>query len=148
MPTVTLYPNSTSEVRTDLCNPLPRLLQTPSGLAILELQGTINVPESIDTANDEQTASDTVHPVGRLSFPDYSKDDPPDNKAWMKRVYLHVGRYQRMTGEVRKLNNPLALIRRRDTAGTTESTNAKELEIAEIVFYKIVFSSRPEPVSG
>lgn len=66
----------------------------------------------------------------------------------MKRVHLYVGRHQRLTGEVKKLPSPLALIRRKNlTEDVSDPASAtEELEIAEIVYYKLLFSSRPEPV--
>lgn len=145
MPSVTVYPPSPDRDRNELQldNPLPQLLQTPSGLAILELQGTINMPSSSDASSKDQSSTTTDTLVGRIVFPDYHADDPPDSKAWMKKVYLYVGRHQRLTGEVKKLNSPMAIIRKRATVG---SIDKEELEIAEIVDYKILFSSRPEPV--
>lgn len=72
----------------------------------------------------------------------------------MKRVYLYVGRYQRMTGEVKELGNPIAVIQRRRGAGmdvdvghAAEGVAEDELEIVEIVRYKLLFKSRPEPVN-
>lgn len=141
-------------------NPLPNLLQTPSGLALLELQGTINLPEHDDEdaitsteGNGVTTAQET--PIGRLIFPDY---DPKDsgNTAWMTRVFLYVGKHQRLTGQVKKLPNAIAVIRKR-TDGSLPQKNGEEmegvegehtdeLEIVEIVKYKILFSTRPEPV--
>lgn len=145
MPSVTVHPPSPDRDRDQLQldNPLPHLLQTPSGLAILELQGTINMPNSSELSSNEQGSTTTSTLVGRIVFPDYHTDDPPDSKAWMKKVYLYVGRHQRLTGEVKKLNSPVAIIRKRATVGNTDK---EELEIAEIVDYKILFSSRPEPV--
>ena len=80
----------------------------------------------------------------------------------MKRVYLYIGQHQRLQGEVKKLAKPLAVIRRRcrpDDAprgGEVDSDRGKvlgrkeeekdELEIVEIVRWKLVFSNRPEPV--
>lgn len=62
-------------------------------------------------------------------------------------MHLYVGRHQRLTGEVKKLAKPLAVIRRRDMAGASTGTEAsEELEIVDVVYYKILFSSRPEPV--
>lgn len=130
-------------------NPLPQLLQTPSGLALLELQGTINVPssENADDADPENSTDLKANavsyetPIGKLMFPDYSPQDPDDTK-WMKRAYLYVGRYQRMTGEVKKLPRPIAVLQKR--AGTSEE---EELEIVEIVRYKVFFKNRPEPVN-
>lgn len=115
-------------------NPLPQLLETPTGLAILEIQGTINLPSP-----DPSTHST---PIGRLVFPDYSEDSSSNGTAWMKRVHLYVGQHQRLTGEVKKLSNPVAVIRKRED----HQTDIEELEIMEIVYWKVVFSSRPEPV--
>ncbi len=64
----------------------------------------------------------------------------------MKRVHLYVGQHQRLTGEVKKLPNPVAIIRKRD--GGEASAAGDELEIAEIVYFKVIFSSRPEPVGA
>jgi chromosome transmission fidelity protein 8 len=138
-------------------NPLPTLLQTPSGLALLELQGTINLPEhdgegtvTFPQSNGATTAQAT--PIGRLIFPEYDAKDP-GSTAWMKRVYLYVGKHQRLTGEVKKLPNAIAVIRKRadgpqssgDEMEGVEGGQA-ELEIVEVVKYKILFSTRPEPV--
>ena len=124
-------------------NPLPQVLQTPAGLAILELQGTIHTPE---TPSDEGANVISSTTVGHLVFPDYVKGDP-ESRAWMKKVHLYVGPHQRLTGEVKKLANPMAVLRRK--IGTSSAVVGEdELEIAEIIYYKILFSSRPEPVSG
>ena len=124
-------------------NPLPNLLHTPSGLAIVEIQGTIHAPDVDESADPSQNI------VGKLVFPFYDASLPPEDTAWMKRVYLYVGKHQRMTGEVKKLAKPLAVIRRRDISNGAENPSAGddgELEIAEIVYYKILFAHRPEPV--
>ncbi|PVH79502.1 hypothetical protein DL98DRAFT_218666 [Cadophora sp. DSE1049] len=137
-------------------NPLPQLLQTPSGLALLEMQGTINLPshddeDSISTESQSGVASQET-PIGRLIFPDY---DSADNSktGWMKRVYLYVGKHQRLTGEVKKLPKALAVIRRRNIEGEERmdvdgdgDERTEQLEVVEIVKYKIIFSIRPEPV--
>lgn len=71
----------------------------------------------------------------------------------MKTVHLYIGRHQRLTGEVKKLTKPLAVIRRRDMSTETrredqggDAAHGEELEIVELVYYKLLFSSRPEPV--
>jgi chromosome transmission fidelity protein 8 len=181
MPSVPLYPQPALGLRdqSSTSNPLPELLQTPSGLAILELQGTINVPAPTEEdlsrgGNDDDmveegsgTAAATFETeIGKLMFPDYSPLNPDDTK-WMKRVYLYAGQYQRMTGEVKKLAKPLAVIRRRQKPSGTldgdqllgekqgaagqgqgqgQGQDGDELEIVEIIKYKILFPSRPEPV--
>ncbi|KAF4552016.1 Hypothetical protein D9617_11g008630 [Elsinoe fawcettii] len=211
MPTIPLHPPSPS--RKTSTNPLPPLLQTPSGLAILELQGTIHLPTSTfssspeekqakrprlspsesnpatDPDNDDKGATQPRQgtQVGRLVFPLYdpTKLVEEQGEKWMKRVYFYVGNHQRMTGEVRKLGKPVAVVRRREggsgklgsgeghggggtgageggegmvvdsegwaagqSMGEEGTGDKEELEIVEIVKYKIVFTSRPEPVSG
>jgi chromosome transmission fidelity protein 8 len=65
----------------------------------------------------------------------------------MKKVFLYVGKHQRMTGEVKKLPRAVAVIRRRDIGkGQEEEDEDAELEIVELVKYKILFATRPEPV--
>ncbi|PYH80913.1 hypothetical protein BO82DRAFT_375305 [Aspergillus uvarum CBS 121591] len=152
MPSITLHPRA-SRSPSRVSNPFPQLLQTPSGLALLELQGTINIPshdESSHSAEFPDGASVFETPIGKLMFPDYSPQNPADDAAWMKRVYLYVGRYQRITGEVKKLPKPLALVQRRPTpaAGSARGGgDSDELEVVEVVRYKIYFKNRPEPVN-
>jgi chromosome transmission fidelity protein 8 len=155
MPTIKLHPRpSVSAEKATVTapsipanNPLPTLLQTPSGLAILELQGTINVPSSPNDDEDIVSPSMKIDPaaifetpIGKLMFPAYSALNPDDTK-WMKQAYLYIGRYQRMTGEVKKLPRPIAVLQKHPSGG-------EELEIVDIVRYKIFFKSRPEPVNN
>ena len=133
MPTIPLHLTPKAPI-VPPTNPLPQLLQTPTGLAILEIQGTINLPSPEPSTH--------TSPVGRLVFPDYSEDLPSNSTAWMKRVHLYVGQHQRLTGEVKKVPNPIAVIRKRGD----HQTDSEELEIVEVVYWKVVFSSRPEPV--
>jgi chromosome transmission fidelity protein 8 len=149
MPTITLHPPPTasSTPTTTATNPLPPLLHTPSGLALLEIQGTVHFPPPTSTFT-------TSTPVGKLVFPSYNPllNGEEDTK-WMKRVYLYVGENQRMVGEVKKLGKPLAVIRRNGGEGQegdmeVDSAEGEELEIVEVVRHKIVFSGRPEPVGG
>ncbi|KAL1305141.1 hypothetical protein AAFC00_002066 [Neodothiora populina] len=142
-------------------NPLPTLLHTPSGLAILEVQGTFNLPSPPSSSSSPSlSSSDPIKQatkateVGRLVFPLYDYCNPTNNDdgKWMKRVYLYIGKHQRMTGEVKKLGKPLAVIRKREgtqnkvTQNTGEEEGTEELEIVEIVRCKILFANRPEPV--
>ena len=121
---------------------LPQLLQTPSGLAILEIQGTVNAPAASPTDSSA---------VGKLVFPQYDATKSTEDTSWQKRVYLYVGKHQRLTGEVKKLATPLAVIRRRQASNDVEDASIGEheqLEIAEIVYYKLLFAHRPEPVGS
>lgn len=65
-----------------------------------------------------------------------------------------------MTGECKKLANPIAVLRKKISedgeedvdmggmAGEGEGVKEEELEIVEVVRYKVVFSARPEPITG
>ncbi|KAJ5489692.1 hypothetical protein N7539_004582 [Penicillium diatomitis] len=154
MPSIPLHPRSARGTQSGAAdpahNPLPQLLQTPSGLALLELQGTINVPtpetESDDDIHGSFAQPATYEtPIGKLMFPDYSVHNPDDTQ-WMKRVYLYIGRYQRMTGEVKKLPRPIAVLRKR-CDNEIKTAGSEELEVVEIVRYKVFFKNRPEPVN-
>lgn len=127
-------------------NPLPGLLQTPSGLAILEIQGSINTPPLHSEDSPSASPACAATPIGRVVFPHYSSADP--SQGWMKTVHLYIGRHQRLAGEVKKLANPLAVIRRRDMTEEArgDDEQGEELEIVDLVYYKLLFSSRPEPV--
>jgi len=140
-------------------NPFPHLLQTPSGLALLEIQGTLHThPPKLNSNESDVDSMETF--VGRLVFPFYGPDaSDAENHSWMKRVYLYVGKHQRLTGEVQKLPKAIAVIRKRettaskvmelegkDTLAEREESLREELEILEIIKYKILFAARPEPV--
>lgn len=144
---------TTTGAAADNSNPLPPLLQTPAGLALLELQGTINLPggDDDDEGNHRDGGAPPIH-IGRVDFPDWRPDSvtfDAASSAWMRRAYLYVGPHQRLTGEVRKLPRALAVVSRRRGRGRSaaeEGSGEEELEVLDVVKYKIVFSSRPEPV--
>ncbi|KAI1496257.1 putative sister chromatid cohesion protein Ctf8 [Biscogniauxia marginata] len=149
---VQLHPRPT-RTETTASNPLPKLIQTPSGLAVLELQGTINLPQ-IDESGSEVNINELN--IGHITFPDYHPEtQDPSSPAWMKRVHLYVGQHQRLTGEVKKLPRALAIVRKKsslgddvDMTGSGSETTKEDLEIIEIVKYKLMFAHRPEPVGS
>ena len=143
-----LYPGASSTIAiaslpNPATNPLPTLLQTPTGLAILEIQGTLNLPYP--------SSGQTSLPAGSLVFPHYDPTDVTGSKIWMKTVHLYVGKHQLLTGEVKKLPKAVAVMRKRE-AVMAEADGGRagedELDIVEIVEWKVVFSSRPEPVGN
>ena len=140
MPAILLRPPS-ADRESRAKTTLPQILRTPSGLAILELQGTVN-------ASGAAQSSSLAAPIGKLVFPQYDASNTADDTSWHKRVYLYVGKHQRLTGEVKKLAKPIAVIQRRETSSTARSDEPEELEIAEIVHYKLLFAHRPEPVGS
>ena len=92
-------------------------------------------------------------PIGKVMFPDYIKGAESNTTKWMKRVYLYIGRYQRMAGEVKQLTNPIAIIQKRQSSGDemmdveAREADGDGLEVVDIVRYKLLFKSRPEPVN-
>ena len=142
MPSIAVHPPATSRSSAGANSPLPQLLQTPSGLAIVEIQGTVNAPS---TPQHDRSYVSPV-PIGSLVFPYYNSETAADDTSWHKRVYLYIGKHQRLTGEVKKLSNPIALLRRRVSAG--HENERDEMEVAEIVYYKLLFAHRPEPVGA
>jgi len=141
MPAITLHPPPKSR-SSPSDNALPQLLHTPSGLAIVEIQGTVK-----STLPDTRSLSTDATPIGKLVFPHYDASSSADDTTWRKRVYLYVGKHQRLTGEVKKLSKPIAVVRRRETL-SSDDFHPEELEIAEIVYYRLLFTHRPEPVGG
>ncbi|KAK4152029.1 chromosome transmission fidelity protein [Chaetomidium leptoderma] len=168
--TTPLHPRPQKLATTATPNPLPTLLQTPSGLALLELQGTINLPPntstSISSSPEAAAAAAAAIPIGRIHFEDYHSETEKagggegNGDDWMKRVWMYVGEHQRLQGEVKKLPRAVAVLRKRAVAGAAAAGDAEmedkeereegegELEVVEIVRYKVVFSSRPEPVGS
>lgn len=134
---------------------LPSLLQTPSGLAIIEIQGTIHAPFPSPTDTAEVSSQVTQTAIGRIEFPLYDASMPDDTK-WMKKVYLYVGEHQRLVGEIKKLSKPLGIVRKRAIGESEwekgnrkykgEDVEAESLEITEVVRWKVLFQGRPEPV--
>ncbi|KAK5660955.1 hypothetical protein OQA88_12330 [Cercophora sp. LCS_1] len=140
----TLHPRALHSTPTPKILGLPPTIQTPAGLALLELQGTFNLPAN--SGSDPGSVS-----IGHLIFPDYDPDGDPNDTKWMKKVFLFVGEYQRLQGEVKKLGMPVGVVRRRGgdrNGGGPGDGNGEELEVVEIVRWKIVFGGRPEPVGG
>ncbi len=70
----------------------------------------------------------------------------------MKRAWMFIGEHQRLQGDVRKLPKAVGVLRRRGGGGSgdggEEDEGEGELEVVGIVRYKVVFSSRPEPVGA
>ncbi|KAL5594022.1 hypothetical protein BROUX41_001074 [Berkeleyomyces rouxiae] len=142
---IKIYPPDKN--RSSTRNPLPTTIQTPSGLAIIELQGTIaHTDELAVKLEDDQ---DAIHflDIGRIVFPNYNPDFQEEGStAWMNKVFMFVGAHQRLAGEVKKLPQPVAIVKKRQAEN--DASQAEDiLDVVEVVKYKIVFPHRPEPVT-
>lgn len=144
MPATAIYASPAPEPNSSV-NALPQLLHTPLGTALLEIQGTLNMTgnNAVDENTSDHDRDDA--PVGRLEFPLLTNDMPTNEPGpWMKKVYFYVGKNQRLVGEVKKLPTALAVLRRRDRANAEPSGAVDELEIVDVVQWKLYFGSRPE----
>jgi chromosome transmission fidelity protein 8 len=102
---------------------------------MVEIQGSVLSEEGrFDAA--------TALNLGRLVFP---AAENSESSEWDgKRVFLFIGKHQRMAGEVKKLSKPVAVIRR-----PIDPTAPQDVvEVAEIVYYKMLFQHRPEPMGA
>lgn len=169
MPAVQFSYPSLSAASQIASNPLPSLLHTPFGVCLIEIQGTIHFPVSLDSSaspDSVSASSSSATQVGRLEFPLYNATSDIDEHGngkegpWMKKVYLYIGKHQRLVGEVKKLQKALVALVRKDKQqsadvdmsdntddGSHNAGKEKEaLDVLDIVRYKIIFSGRPEPV--
>lgn len=156
MPAIVLNSEFDTEPSKAAVNPLPKLLQTPAGLALIEIQGTIHAPlqDSTSSSTLDNTTSVSMQ-VGRLEFPLYDGQDAKEG-PWMKKAYLYIGKHQRLSGEVKKLPKAfLVLTKRQGNLAVSKNHSAvsseqgqEHLDIMAVVKYKILFASRPEPVAS
>ena len=65
----------------------------------------------------------------------YTAEHASEATAWGGEGAKELG----LTGEVKKLPQAIALLRKTDA-------DSQALEVAEIIRYKVLFASRPEPV--
>lgn len=106
-------------------------VSTPLGLAILEIQGELNypqtVPDDLEMAGNFCKVDDIYDAVkfGKMTF-----DEKDPNK-----VTLLIGKSQRLMGAVELLREPLGVLRVSDG-----------LEMIDIIYKKLIFRQRPLPV--
>ncbi|KAK9459303.1 Ctf8-domain-containing protein [Lipomyces oligophaga] len=127
---------STERSQTDL---LSQVIQTPSGLALMEIQGLLHIaPLKSDDLEEEAE-------IGRLTF--------EGQVPW-----LWIGNHQRLEGKLVDLKQPVGVMRRQDdphdlhlhNRNSDDSGNGygNHVEFVEVIRRKIVFSTRPEPLVG
>lgn len=135
------------------------LITTPYGLALLEIQGELNLPHTkpdiplnqllpLDQEKMKNfiTVDDIYDAVkfGHLQFDE--KDD--------LRVTLFIGKSQRLIGNVAKLDVPLGVLKvplkqeARNGHGDVDMDEEEEQEIqmVDIVRAKMIFKQRPLPI--
>jgi hypothetical protein len=153
---------------------VPGAVRTTSGVFLVEIQGTIQVgkqplissdleltiKDDDDDDDEEGVAEADAGPVGaaerQLGYFDFSTADANSE------VTLVIGKHQRLRGKIAKVSPPMALIElekgvdepqpstssqsQRYQPGHDESAEL-DIPVLEIITHKIVFDSRPEPVT-
>lgn len=126
------------------------LIFTSHGLAVLEIQGELNLPldyptgkpqtpEDFEYLNNFITVDDIYHAVkfGNLVF------DPNDDK----KVTLFIGKSQRLLGSIVKLQTPLAVMKVPINRDENDMDDDKDvIKIVDIVKAKLIFKQRPLPI--
>lgn len=161
-----------------LTTPLPQLLQTPSGLALIEIQGTIIIGKhkltssggfELENAGNDAEGDDSMDVDGEddtISMAHLGEFDFSDIENGGTEVVLKLGKFQRLRGKVVKLKAPLAVLRvdppsllaqggqvpssqslEEERQQIANDRNAgMEVPIVDIIYHKVLFSSRPEPI--
>ncbi|KAG5366902.1 hypothetical protein CJU89_1351 [Yarrowia sp. B02] len=98
---------------------VPEMIQTPSGMAIVEIQG-----EVVSKAHLEEGS----RRVGTIEF------------AGKSAIMIIDGK-QRMRGSIKKLDKPLGLLK-------MDPERRHQVDLIEIVTHKVSFTDIPEPVGA
>lgn len=127
---------------------LPQTIQTPSGLALLDIQGTIRIGNKALTGKgglglDSQSGNSeddngALEHVGEFDFSGVL--------AGGSEVLMRVGKSQLMRGKLEKLKKPVAILRIESDDQITTEDEVKQIDVVEIVYYKLAFATMPEHV--
>ena len=169
MPTATIdctpiCPNNTIEAEEGL---LPRgndslsTVMTPHGLAVLEIQGELNLPDHrpVGTTQTPQTNDspyitvDDIYDAVKFGHLEFDKKDE-------SKVTLFIGKSQRLIGNIVKLDTPLGLLKiplsgangmnleddQNDKDKDDASESTEKVQMIDIVKAKMIFKHRPLPI--
>lgn len=132
---------------------LPNILKTPSGLVLIEIQGSIHIgnrtlssavglglqnENEYDINIQPSSTSDETDLIGKFDFSDLEKGG--------NSVTLVVDQHQRLRGKLEKLKKPLAILRIDEQNGEGTAKSPVMIPVVDIVSQKLIFSSRPEPI--
>lgn len=121
-----------------------RIITTPFGLALLDIQGELIIPDHINEEPDSIPGGTGAHitideiyhavRVGKLYI----------NESNHREATLLVGKSQKLIGTVDDLKPPLAVMRipNRDQ----EAQASEPVKIMDVLRKKVVFKNRPLPV--
>ena len=146
MPTIPLHPPpTTAPAATPTDNPPLLLPLQNNALALLELQATLHLPPCTSSTSPPIPIGHLCPATGTAA----AAGVPAVDGA---RVDLCTAT-QRMTGVVRALRRPVAVVQARgggdgDTDGDGGDADELALQVVRVVRFKVVFAGRPEPVGA
>ena len=117
-----------------------QVITTPFGLSLLEIQGDLNLPESVpppDTPNKEYLSQfvkiDEVYDAVKCGSLEFSETDKSD-------VTLYIANSQRLLGKIVPLQPPLGILK------VPLGGNEPHMDMVDIITHKMVFNQRPLPI--
>lgn len=122
----------------------PSLVETPMGLAMIEIQGELNMPnekpQGLSLEEDKLFKKYNLPPFLSNEEPiDVVKIGRVEIEEDFNKVTLFISTTQRLVGKIVKLDPPLALLK------LAKSDN-QPCEMMDLITSKMIFSSRPLPI--
>lgn len=122
----------------------PSIIKTPMGLAMIEIQGELNIPNEkpVGLSSEEDKLFKTCNLPPFLSNKepvDVVKIGSVEIEEESKRVTLFISTTQRLVGKIVKLDPPLGLMK-------LSQDDKEPCEIVDVITSKMIFSSRPLPI--
>lgn len=114
----------------------PHVVTTALGNALLEIQGELILPGEKPEILTAEEQDNYTQLDGVLWAVKLGKLELEGNKA-----VLYIGTSQRLLGEVKTVDPPLALLRFPE-----DSNNDDLIEMVDVIKHKIIFTGRPLPI--
>ncbi|CCE72624.1 Piso0_000211 [Millerozyma farinosa CBS 7064] len=121
-----------------------RIITTPFGLALLDIQGELNIPDHVNEEADSipggtgaHITIDEIYHAVRVGKLHINENNP-------REATLLVGKSQKLIGTVDDLKPPLAVMRIPDREQGTQA--GEPVKIVDVLRKKVVFKNRPLPV--
>lgn len=113
-----------------------RFISTPDGLALLEIQGTLNLPTKV--GDDHNLISiDDINQLIKFGSIEIENG----------KLTLFIGTSQRLIGKVEKIDPPFGLLEFPELEeGSDPGIEGAKVEMINIIDKKVVFRNRPLPI--
>ncbi|CCE73188.1 Piso0_000211 [Millerozyma farinosa CBS 7064] len=121
-----------------------RIITTPFGLALLDIQGELNIPDRISEEADSISGGTGAYITIDEIYHAVSVGKLHINENNPREATLLVGKSQKLIGTVDDLKPPLAVMRIPNRE--QEAQAGEQVKIVDILRKKVVFKNRPLPV--